>query len=202
MRHSLLTLLGEGFAAQHHLPSQVTQGMPMCQGNSQLVGGMGCSPWGKGNKALAPLWWPHAPQLGINKSMRTSLLYSLNVAISDNGNIWTLPADIPSEDIPWSLNILQQLQRPFHLPTFPHLRYWMCCKVCSLPSKPLMFAKCLEIIWWKAPQSPSLLFLSQKNTFAEQEEQKNELWVPNKHSTQVNLLSSCILLRQIAYFHC
>lgn len=32
--------------------SHVTQRMPMCQGNSQLVGGMGCFPQGKGNKAL------------------------------------------------------------------------------------------------------------------------------------------------------
>lgn len=55
-----------------------------------------------------------------------------------------------------------------------------------------MFVEYLGIFCWKALQSHDLLCPSQKNTVAEQEEQKNELQTPNKHSTQVNLFSSCI----------
>lgn len=135
------------------------------------------------------------------------MLYSLNVAINENRNIWILPADILSEDIPWTLSdtsaerfaFMEQLQWIFH----PDLQVLDMLQGLVSPQQTTDVCQVLgDHLMKGSNRAPSPLFLSQRNTFAEQEEQKNELWAPNKHSTQVNLLSSCILLRQIAYFHC
>lgn len=97
------------------------------------------------------------------------MLYSLNVAINENRNIWILPADTLSEDIPCGLcqphqlNVLHSWSSCSGFFTLIS-RYWICCKVWSLPSKPLMFARCLEIIWWKAPIEPPVHYFSVRET--------------------------------------